>query len=299
MRNDFESNYLMHWGLKKGAQRAKHKYIARIELPNGKYRYFYTLAEYAAYLKDSAKNKLKELNKNKEKILADKINKGVKKIEKEYNKLDRDNKWMTNDYNYDKKVAQIKNTKEWKDIVRRKDPEYVYKDKNGKTVYDIDSYMVNKKHPVLDAMNDIVSGRNVSINKVEKESAIAGAADYGKTYVTMAAIGTKFLLEKFKFSQGSYKEEKQEAINYYNENKDNITKQAATASAMLSDENTRQLVTNGEKYVNQALKEYGNNQTIQNVASIKNNVSQEDYEQIKRDYEEMQRELERLKKEKA
>lgn len=299
MRNDFESNYLAHWGLKKGAQKENHKYVARIELPNGKYRYFYTLSEYAAYMKDSAKAKLKNFNKNKEKIIADKINKGVKKIEKEYNKLDKDNKWMTNDYNYDKKVAQIKNTKEWKDIVRRKDPEYVYKNKNGETVYDIDSYMVNKKHPVLDAMNDIVSGRNVSINKVEKESAIAGAADYGKTYVTMAAIGTKFLLEKFKFSQGSYKDEKQQAIDYYNENKENITKQAATASAMLTDENTRQLVSTGEKYVNQALKDYGNSQTIQNVGSLKDNVSKEDYEQIKKDYEAMQRELEKLKKEKT
>ena len=56
MRNDFESNYLAHWGLKKGAQKEKHKYVARVELPDGKYRYFYTLAEYAAYLKDEAKN---------------------------------------------------------------------------------------------------------------------------------------------------------------------------------------------------------------------------------------------------
>ena len=55
MRNDFESNYLAHWGLKKGAQKEKHKYVARVELPDGKYRYFYTLAEYAAYLKDKGK----------------------------------------------------------------------------------------------------------------------------------------------------------------------------------------------------------------------------------------------------
>ena len=299
MRNDFESNYLAHWGLKKGAQKKDHKYVARVELSNGKYRYFYTLAEYAAYLKDSVKNKLSNLNKNKEEIMADKVNKGVKQVERAYNKLDKENKYMTNDANYDKKIAQVKNTKEWKDIVKRKDPEYVYKNKNGETVYDVDSYLAKKKHPVLDAADDIVSGRDVSINKLDKEALTAGAADYGKTYITMAAIGTKFLLEKFKFSQGSYKDEKQQAVDYYNDNKEKIVQNAATASAMLSDDNTRKLISDGEKVVNSALKEYGNSQTVQNLSSIKDNYSQEDYEQIKRDYEEIQRELERLKKERA
>lgn len=286
MRNDFESNYLMHWGLKKGAQKDKHKYFARVELgeKNGRmqYRYFYSLAEYAAYMKGEAKNKLKELNKNKEKILSDKINIGVKKLEEEYNKLDKNNKYMTDDYNYDKKIAQVKQTKEWKDIVRRKDPEYVYKDKNGKTVYDVDAYLAKKKHPVLDAMDDIVMGRKVTLNKVEKESAVAGVADYAKTYVTMAAIGTKFLLEKFKFSQGSYKEEKQAAIDYAVQNKDKVIQTASMVNSASSDPRVIQAISDGEKYINQYASQ------VQNVdvdsLSKSSGLSKEDYEQIKKDY---------------
>ena len=108
MRNDFESNYLAHWGLKKGAQKEKHKYVARVELPDGKYRYFYTLAEYAAYLKDKGK----ELWENKEQIIEDKLNEGVKKATDVYNKLDKENKYMTDDYNYDRKIEMVKNNKE-------------------------------------------------------------------------------------------------------------------------------------------------------------------------------------------
>ena len=37
---------LYHWGVKKD-----HKYIARVELSNGKYRYFYDKEEYQNYLK--------------------------------------------------------------------------------------------------------------------------------------------------------------------------------------------------------------------------------------------------------
>lgn len=297
MRNDFESNYLAHWGLKKGEQAENHKYVARVELSNGKYRYFYSLKEYAAYLKDKAKEKIKSLNKNKEQIIANQIDKGVKKIEGIYDKLDKENKYMTDDYNYDKKIAKVKQTKEWQDIVKRKDPEYVYKNKNGETVYDVDSYLAKKKHPGLDVMDDVISGRKVSINKVEDEALAAGAADYGKTYITMAAIGTKFLLEKFKFSQGSYKDEKQQAVDYYNENKEKITQNAATASAMINDENTRKAISEGEKYISDVMKEYGSSPTVQDISNIKNSVSQEDYEYMKKEYEAYKRDYEALKAE--
>jgi hypothetical protein len=50
MRNDFETNYLVHWGIAKGGQRQNHKYIERI-VKNGRYIYFYTLAQYNAYMK--------------------------------------------------------------------------------------------------------------------------------------------------------------------------------------------------------------------------------------------------------
>lgn len=57
MRNDFETGYLMHWGLAKGAKKKDHKYYERIELSNGRYRYFYSKAEYDAYLKVNKKDK--------------------------------------------------------------------------------------------------------------------------------------------------------------------------------------------------------------------------------------------------
>ena len=296
MRNDFESNYLAHWGLKKGAQKEKHKYVARVELPDGKYRYFYTLAEYAAYLKDKGK----ELWENKEQIIEDKLNEGVKKATDVYNKLDKENKYMTDDYNYDRKIEMVKNNKEWQDIVKRNDPEYTRINKEtGEKTYDIDSYLAKKKHPGLDAADDIVMGRPVKINKIEKEALTAGAADYAKTYATMAAIGTKFLLEKFKFSQGSYKDEKQQAVNYYNENKQKIADTATTASTLLTEDNAQKVISEGEKYVAKAMKEYGDSPAVQDVTSLKNSVSKEDYEQIKKDYEEMQKELEKYKKMKA
>lgn len=50
MRNDFESNYLAHWGIQKGAKRKNHKYFERIER-NGRYIYFYTQQQYDAFLR--------------------------------------------------------------------------------------------------------------------------------------------------------------------------------------------------------------------------------------------------------
>lgn len=66
MRNDFESNYLQHWGIKKGGKAQNHKYFERVE-KNGKYIYFYTQAQYEAWLHGSktkvegAKNKTKSV----------------------------------------------------------------------------------------------------------------------------------------------------------------------------------------------------------------------------------------------
>lgn len=40
---------LYHWNPFKGKEKKEHKYVARVELGNGKYRYFYSQAEYMAY----------------------------------------------------------------------------------------------------------------------------------------------------------------------------------------------------------------------------------------------------------
>lgn len=50
MRNDFETGYLMHWGIAKGGQRKNHKYLERI-IQNGRYIYFYTQAQLDAFLR--------------------------------------------------------------------------------------------------------------------------------------------------------------------------------------------------------------------------------------------------------
>jgi len=287
MRNDFESNYLMHWGLKKGAKKDDHKYYARVDLPNGLYRYFYDAKEYLAYMKGKAK----DIYAHKEEILQDKINKGVSKLEQLYNKLDKENKYMTDDYNYDKKIKEVAKNKEWQDIVKRKDPEYVYKDKEGKTVYDIDSYLAKKKHPGLDIADDVVMGRKVTVNKLDKQAAVAGAADYAKTYVALAALGTKFMLEKFKFSQGSYKEEKQAAIDYAVQNKDKIVKAAEMADVASSDPRVIQAISDGEKYI----KQYAGNVQNVDVDSIGQSagLSKEDVAQLKKDYAIVKSELEK------
>ena len=302
MRNDFESNYLAHWGIKLGGQKKDHKYKFRIKLGNGKYRYFYSLKEYLAYMKQSAKDKLNDLKSKwnkKEDIAADKIQKGVEEGEKAYDKYIGKNKYATDNWNYNQKIKEIEKTKEWQDIVKRKDPEYVYKDKNGNIKYDIDSYLAKKKHPGLDVADDIISGRKVSINKIEKDSTIAGAVDYAKTYATVAAIGTKFMLEKFKFSQGSYNEEVNAAINYAATNKESITKAATRVTDAMNDEaKMREAVSEGEKYVDKALKVYGDNKAvIDDISEFKNQVSTEDYKQMKEDYDRYKKEYDKMQKE--
>lgn len=82
MRNDFESNYLMHWGLKKGAKAEKHKYYERVE-KNGKYLYFYTQAEYEAWLHKG--NSALEGAKDKAKGLLDKAKSKLGSLAKDSN----------------------------------------------------------------------------------------------------------------------------------------------------------------------------------------------------------------------
>lgn len=302
MRND----YLVHWGFKKGAQKEHHKYVARVELPNGGYRYFYTLPEYAAYLKGKAKDKIDETKKNineaienRDKIASKALNKVADAGNKLYDKVVTTNKYITDDYSYDRKKQQIQQTQEWKDIKARKDPEYRRVDKEGNVTYDIDSYLAKKKHPVLDAMDDFIAGREISVNKVTKESAIAGAYDYAKTYIQMCAIGTEFLLEKFKFSQGSYKEQKQQIRQEIASAQRNATKQYAQYQQMMNDPSTQKAISDGEKFI----KEYGSTvrDVSQDIDKIQSKASQyvsdEDIKKAKKEYENAQKKYEKVMKE--
>lgn len=141
---------------------------------------------------------------------------------------------------YDKKIEEIKNSKEWKDIVARKDPEYVRTDANGKTVYLIDDYLVKKKHPELDVIDDLGWGRKISLNKVTMGSLIAGANDYIRTGQQMLGVVAYGLTEKFKLQQGTYNKQ----IN-------NTTSEIKSSKSEIS-----KLITKGSKYVSSLMKSY-------------------------------------------
>lgn len=69
MRNDFCSNYLAH---AKGVEWKNHKYVAKLKLANGKFFYFYSQAQYDAYI-----NKMKKRNDANREAINEKL--GIKK----------------------------------------------------------------------------------------------------------------------------------------------------------------------------------------------------------------------------
>lgn len=298
MRND----YIQHGWFKKGQQRDKHKYVARIETgdPKNPYRYFYTWPEWLAYKKQETKDKIADAVKNRDKIASKALNKVAEAGNKLYDKVVTSNKYITDDYSIDKKKEQVKQTQEWKDIVKRKDPEYVkYNKESGQYEADLDSYLAKKKHPGLDAMDDFIAGREISVNKVTKESAIAGAYDYAKTYIQLAAIGTEFMLEKFKFSQGSYREEKQQMKEELAAAKKKATTQYNQYNSMMSDPATQQAISEGQKYINEYAK------AVQNVNMDTNKlqsqasqyVSSDDIKKAKDEYDRAQEQYTKAMKE--
>lgn len=184
------------------------KYLKR-EKVNGKWKYTYD--------SNAAKNNSKEkLNKATDNVLAKTnsaakgLNKLVDNAKQAINKFydDPNNMYDLNSSSYADKMTKIKETKEWKDIVARSDPEYVKNNADGTTTYMIDEYAVKKKHPLLDIASDIVSGRKVDINDITRESAVAGLKDYaiGTLRTGMLGVGvvSKVLTEKFKLQQGTY-----------------------------------------------------------------------------------------------
>lgn len=121
---------------------------------------------------------------------------------------------------YEDKKKQIMETQEWKDIVARKDPEYVRTDKDGNTRYMIDDYIMNKKHPIIDGLVDYGMGRKVTITKQNADTVIAGAKDYVKMGINavnnIMTAGVGLLTIKLKNQQGSYDKQKREIRNKIN-----------------------------------------------------------------------------------
>lgn len=217
------------------------KYVKREKLPNGKYRYYYDWSELKKNTKSAidgtigkAKTNLKEATKKTAKKVEDQaigasnkffgnLNKVVDKGKELINKFydDPNNMYNVTHQSYSKKLEQVKNTKEWKDIVKSGNSEYVKKNSDGTTSYLIDDYLVDKKHPVLDAIGDIMSGREISTHEITKDSIVAGLKDYATTAIEIGMLGVGFvsrgLEKKFKFSQGSFDKDIQDLSNTVNE----------------------------------------------------------------------------------
>ena len=143
-------------------------------------------------------------------------------------------KYEVNKKNYEKKKYELTREKEWQDIVKRKDPEYVYTNSNGETVEDFDKYLLNKKHPIIDALTDIDAGRKVSTLKQDKDTVYAGIKDYidmgiNRVKRTINLIGTLsvgYLTVTFKNQQGSYESKKEEIRDKINTEKEMINEGA-------------------------------------------------------------------------
>lgn len=247
------SDELQHW-LKKGEQKDDHKYIKR-EWKNGRWQYWYKTNSLAGKAKNTinkkatdTKNDVKtaisnaktnvtekakeKVDKTTDKALA-KVNEASKGIDSIVNKAkqvinkfydDPNNKYDVNSGNYNKKMAQIKETKEWKAIVARSDPEYVKKNPDGTVSYNVDKYLVDKKHPLLDVIGDVAAGRNVDVNEITKESTVAGLKDWAFGYLQTGALAagvlSTVLTEKFKLSQGSYDDDIKRLTKTINEGTD-------------------------------------------------------------------------------
>lgn len=83
----YEDDELYHWGIKED-----HKYIAKIKMPNGKFRYFYDKEEYQRYLNKGkntvdkllgkAKSAVKDVSKNIKNVTKDGDSKAKSSIDK-------------------------------------------------------------------------------------------------------------------------------------------------------------------------------------------------------------------------
>ena len=205
------SNEIYHGWLKRGAKASDHKYYQRIEdgvtkAGTPRYRYFYTKAEYDAYKMGSAQPQKQENG------IKAKFDNAVNDVKKALSK--KDNQYYVTKRNYEKKKEQIQETDEWKQITQDKNSEYRKKDKEGKVYYDYDQYLVDKKHPILDALSDSGHGRKIEIRKQSAETFVAGVRDYVKmakdAVQAVAGISVGLLNFKIKNQQGSYEDEKKE-----------------------------------------------------------------------------------------
>lgn len=195
---DLDEGELMHW-----------KYIKREKLSNGRWRYYYDKDALKSDVKNATDKAVDSAITRANRAsgwLNNIVDKAKEALGNWYN--NPDNMYDVSRNNYAKKVEEIKQTDEWKSIVANADKEYVKKNKDGTTTYLIDDYIVDKKHPVLDAISDIASGRDVTLNEISRDTVVAGLKDYASTAIELGLLAanmmTNGLVKKFKYSQGSY-----------------------------------------------------------------------------------------------
>ena len=183
---------------------------------------------------------------------------------------DENNIWDVNRYNYNDKIKKIAETDEWKAIVARKDPEYVKKNADGTETYLIDDYLAKKKMPLIDALDDIIMGREITVNTIEKDAIVAGlkAKCFGTLTIGMVGVGVvvKALLTKTKFSQGSYNEEINKAMDTVSQGSEYVARSFAIAQGTekLNDEDIKKLVTMIQK----------SKESVSTAKNVKNNIDE-------------------------
>lgn len=177
-------------------------------------------------------------------------NKAVDKTKEVINKLydDKSNVFDINRYNYNDKIKKVAETDEWKAIVARQDPEYVRKNADGTTSYLIDDYVAKKKMPVIDVLDDIISERPITVNKIEKDAIVAGikAKFFGTLSIGMIGVGavTKALLAKSKFQQGSYDDEIKRTVDNVSAGKEYVERSFSLANGTkVTDEDIKNVVS--------------------------------------------------------
>ena len=149
---------------------------------------------------DVAVKKTEDVLTESPKVLNKIVDKAKEVISNIYD--DKDNIYDVNKHNYDEKIEKVKASEEWKAIVARKDREYVKKNKDGTTEYLIDDYLAKKKNPILDVVDDIASGRKITVNKVEKDAVVAGLKEHAFSTITLGAMAVGVASKLLRFPLG-------------------------------------------------------------------------------------------------
>ena len=208
------------------------------------------LGDFLSEKKESIDKSLDSLGVTVATVAPKFANKAVDKTKEVINKLydDKSNVFDINRYNYNDKIKKVAETDEWKAIVARQDPEYVHKNSDGTTSYLIDDYVAKKKMPVVDVLDDIISERPITVNKIEKDAIVAGikAKFFGTLSIGMIGVGvvTKALLTKSKFQQGSYDDEIKRTVDNVSAGKEYVERSFSIANGTkVTDEDIKNVVS--------------------------------------------------------